>query len=351
MQYRDAEVYATLMRAAAETLQTFARKRWDADLGIVAVLHTWGQTLQLHPHVHCLVTGGALKRDGSAFVQAPKNFRFPVRALSRVFRAICLRELEHLRGARKLTAGPPELADDDAFKQLMLRRHRHAWVGYAERPFAEPQDLIRYLGRYVNRLRQANHRIVAIDDPTVTCRYRDGLQGPQGTGSGEAQAPAGHRHHPPLPSARLAARIPPDPLLRPARRRAAPAAARAMPRAAWPRQSRRPLHRRPRRLPRQAGHRTPVCAQPACRIGPASSRGNRRAKSIGQTGAQAEVEAFLFISVLAYHFVHTLRLQFKAARSISVGTASAARWKGRIASTSRPSAPTDAAFMYAPLNS
>jgi hypothetical protein len=76
-QYHDAEVYAILMRAAAETLQTFARKRWDADLGIVSVLHTWGQTLQLHPHVHCLVTGGALKRDGSAFVQAPKNFLFP----------------------------------------------------------------------------------------------------------------------------------------------------------------------------------------------------------------------------------------------------------------------------------
>jgi hypothetical protein len=73
VQYHPSAVYAALMRAAAETLQTFARKRWDADLGIVAVLHTWGQTLQLHPHVHCLVTGGALKRDGSAFVRAHRQ--------------------------------------------------------------------------------------------------------------------------------------------------------------------------------------------------------------------------------------------------------------------------------------
>ncbi|ESQ10964.1 MAG: hypothetical protein N838_13395 [Thiohalocapsa sp. PB-PSB1] len=120
-QYCDAEVYATLMRSAAETLQTFAHKRWDADLGIVSVLHTWGQTLQLHPHVHCLVTGGALKRDGSGFVQAPNNFLFPVRALSPVFRAIFLHALEDLRAAGKLDAGPPELAEDSEWKQLMVR--------------------------------------------------------------------------------------------------------------------------------------------------------------------------------------------------------------------------------------
>ncbi len=172
-QYHDAEIYSLLLRAAAETLQTFARKRWDADLGIVAVLHTWGQTLQLHPHVHCLVTGGALKRDNSAFVQAPKNFLFPVLALSPVFRAIFLRGLERLRADGKLNAGPPELADDAAFKQLMVDLHRTPWVVYAERPFDAPQHLIRYLGRYVNRIAIANHRIEAIDATGVTFRYRD----------------------------------------------------------------------------------------------------------------------------------------------------------------------------------
>ncbi|WP_082674493.1 transposase [Thiohalocapsa sp. ML1] len=173
VQYHPSAVYAALMRAAAETLQTFARKRWDGDLGIVAVLHTWGQTLQLHPHVHCLVTGGALKRDGSAFVRAPQNFRFPTLALSPVFRAIFLRALEHLRAVGTLAGGPPELADHGDWKQLLIRLHRHDWVVHAEAPFDAPQHLIRYLGRYVNRVAIANHRILDLDDGRVTFRYRD----------------------------------------------------------------------------------------------------------------------------------------------------------------------------------
>jgi len=171
--YCDSQVYSTLMRAAAKTLQTFARERWDADLGIVAVLHTWGQTMQLHPHVHCLVTGGALKRDGSAFVQAPKNFLFPERALSRVFRAVFLRTLERLRAAGKLPTCPAELTDDGAWKRLMIRLHRHDWVVHAEAPFDAPQHLIRYLGRYVNRIAIANYRLVALDAHGVVFRYRD----------------------------------------------------------------------------------------------------------------------------------------------------------------------------------
>jgi hypothetical protein len=98
--YQPAAVYGTLLRAAGETLQTFARRRWDGDLGILAVLHTWGQTLNLHPHVHYLVSGGALKRDGSAFVRAPKNFLFPTRALAPVFRAIFLRACQWPRQAQ-----------------------------------------------------------------------------------------------------------------------------------------------------------------------------------------------------------------------------------------------------------
>jgi hypothetical protein len=172
-QYHPSAVYAILMRAAAETLQTFARNRWGGDLGIVMVLHTWGQTLQLHPHVHCLVTGGALKRDGSAFVQAPKNFLFPHRALARVFRAVFLRELEQLRARDGLIAGPPELADDAAWKTLMRTLHRHDWVVHIEAPFAEPGPLIRYLGRYVNRIAIANHRIESIDGGQIVFRYRD----------------------------------------------------------------------------------------------------------------------------------------------------------------------------------
>jgi hypothetical protein len=198
--YHSAEVYAALMRAAAETLQTFARKQWDADLGIVAVLHTWGQTMNLHPHVHCIVTGGGLKRDGSGFVPAPKNFLFPHRALRRVFRAVFLKHLEAFRAerrasegrpfnldeasareARRLDLGPdayrapdePDLDDDAAWKSLMQQLHQQDWVVHIEAPFADPEPLIRYLGRYVNRIAIANHRIEAIDGGRVTFRYRD----------------------------------------------------------------------------------------------------------------------------------------------------------------------------------
>ncbi|HBG96474.1 MAG TPA: hypothetical protein DDY14_14415, partial [Chromatiaceae bacterium] len=198
--YHSAEVYAALMRAAAETLQTFARKQWDADLGIVAVLHTWGQTMNLHPHVHCIVTGGGLKRDGSGFVPAPKNFLFPHRALRRVFRAVFLKHLKAFRAerrapegrpfnldeasareARRLDLGPdayrapdePDLDDDAAWKSLMQQLHQQDWVVHIEAPFADPEPLIRYLGRYVNRIAIANHRIEAIDGGRVTFRYRD----------------------------------------------------------------------------------------------------------------------------------------------------------------------------------
>jgi len=172
-QYHPVAIYNLLLRAAAETLQTFARNRWGGDLGIIAVLHTWGQTLSLHPHAHCLVTGGVLKRDGSAFIQAPKNFLFPTRALSPVFRAIFLRGLERLRADGDLAGGPPALTEEEDWDALRANLHRHAWVVHAEAPFDEPGHLIRYLGRYVNRIAIANHRIVDIDNAAVTFRYRD----------------------------------------------------------------------------------------------------------------------------------------------------------------------------------
>ncbi len=172
-QYHPVALYNLLLRSAAETLQTFARNRWGGDLGIIAVLHTWGQTLPLHPHAHCLVTGGALKRDGSGFARAPKNFLFHIGALSRVFRPIFLRGLEHLHANGDLAGGPPELSEEADWGALRANLHRHDWVVHAEAPFDEPGHLIRYLGRYVNRIAIANHRIVDIDNGAVTFRYRD----------------------------------------------------------------------------------------------------------------------------------------------------------------------------------
>ncbi len=176
--YNPVILYSLLFQVAAETLQTFAQKRWDAKLGIIMVLHTWGQTLNEHPHVHCIVTGGALKNDGSGFIRAPKNFLFPVEALSRVFREKYLAALEAAKGKGELyLGGQPELQTEVGWARLRGALYRHEWVVYAKRPFAEPQYLLRYLGRYINRIAIANHRIQSIEDGIIAFSYLDNRDG------------------------------------------------------------------------------------------------------------------------------------------------------------------------------
>jgi len=172
--YNPEAIYGLLFRVAAETLQTFAQNRWDGKLGIILALHTWGQTMNDHPHVHCIVTGGVLKNDASAFVRAPKNFLFPVTALSPVFREKFIDALQALKDKGKLDLrGQPQLATDAGWQHLLAKLRTHAWVVYAKQPFAEPGHLIRYLGRYVNRIAIANHRIQSIEDGQVTFTYLD----------------------------------------------------------------------------------------------------------------------------------------------------------------------------------
>ena len=172
--YHPEVLYDLLLRTAAETLQTFAQNRWDGKLGIILVLHTWGQTLNDHPHVHGIVTGGVLKNDGSAFVRAPKNFLFPVRALSKVFREKYLDALQAVKDRGELSlSGQPELATEAGWQRLLAKLRAHPWVVYAKRPFAKPQHLLRYLGRYVNRIAIANHRIQSIEGGYITFTYLD----------------------------------------------------------------------------------------------------------------------------------------------------------------------------------
>ena len=172
--YNPELVYGLLFTIAAETLQTFAQNRWGGKLGLILVLHTWGQTMNEHPHVHCIVTGGVLKNDGSAFVRAPKNFLFPIRALSPVFREKFLAALQAEKDKGKLDLqGQPELGTEAGWQRLLAKLRTHAWVVYAKQPFAEPQHLIRYLGRYVNRIAIANHRIQGIEDGQITFTYLD----------------------------------------------------------------------------------------------------------------------------------------------------------------------------------
>ena len=130
------------------------------------MLHTWGQNLGQHIHLHCVVTGGALARDGSRWIGARKRFLFPVRALSKVFRG---KVLAALRDARDHGSLPAELDTG----QLLRTLHGTPWVVYAKPPFGGPAQVLAYLGRYTHRIAISNERILALHDGVVSFRWRD----------------------------------------------------------------------------------------------------------------------------------------------------------------------------------
>ena len=161
-------VYSLLFQCAVDTLQAFARdpRHLGGELGITAVLHTWGQNLGQHVHLHCVVTGGALASDGSRWIPARKRFLFPVRALSKVFRG---KVLAALRDARDRGSLPAEIATSPLLRTL----HGTSWVVYAKPPFGGPAQVIAYLGRYTHRIAIGNERILALRDGAVHFRWRD----------------------------------------------------------------------------------------------------------------------------------------------------------------------------------
>jgi hypothetical protein len=159
-------VYDTLFEAAWQTLLAFARdkKHLGARPGMVAVLHTWGQTLSLHPHLHCIVPGGGLTEQGRwKGARGKGKYLFPVKAVSRVFRAKYVQLLRE-----KMPAVEKEL-----LKSLFGKQ----WVVYAKRPFAGPEHVVEYLGRYTHKIAISNHRLTAVDEHTVSFAYRDYRQG------------------------------------------------------------------------------------------------------------------------------------------------------------------------------
>ena len=173
-QHEPRVIYHLLFQAAAETLQTFARdpQHLGGDLGITAILHTWGQNLSQHIHLHCLVTGGALAPEGARWIPSHPHFLFPVRALSKVFRAKYLDALQQAFDQRQL---PTEPHDPDLLPTL----RRRPWVVYAKQPFAAPEQVLQYLGRYTHRIALSNDRIVDFRDGVVRFRWRDSADGHQ----------------------------------------------------------------------------------------------------------------------------------------------------------------------------
>src|SRR6266567_5936290 len=172
-----AVVYAILFRTAAETLATIAAdpRHLGAQLGVIAVLHTWGQTLQHHPHVHCVVPGGGPSLDGTHWVACRPGFFLPVRVLSRLFRRLFLQALQNAFNAGKLRffGNLSVLAKPEAFTQRLGQLRRIDWVVFAKPPFGGPEQVLAYLARYTHRVAIANSRIVSLDDGRVGFTWKN----------------------------------------------------------------------------------------------------------------------------------------------------------------------------------
>jgi Putative transposase len=153
-------------------------KHLGAELGGLAVLHTWGGQLQHHPHLHCLLPAGGLAPDGSRWVPCRPDFFLPVRVLSRRFRRLFLEQLEPLYDQGRLTLAGRcrELAEPKAWKHLLATLRDKEWVVYAKEP-CDSEHVLKYLSRYVYRVAISNHRLVALENGQVTFRYKDHKRG------------------------------------------------------------------------------------------------------------------------------------------------------------------------------
>jgi hypothetical protein len=166
-------VYNLLLRSAAATVLEVAAdpKLLGAWTSVLAVLHTWGQNLQFHPHVHCVVPGGGLSPDGTRWVASASNFFLPVRVLSRVFRG------KFLAGLRAAFATGTLRFAADQFEQALSEAVRTDWVVYAKSPFRGPEPVLKYLARYTHRVAISNHRLLGFEDGMVRFRHNDHAHG------------------------------------------------------------------------------------------------------------------------------------------------------------------------------
>jgi len=177
-------LYELLFRAAAETLQEVAAtpRHLGAKIGFLAVLHTWGQNLLDHPHLHCVVPAGGLSPDGSRWIACPKkHFFLPVRVLSAVFQGKFLDSLKRAFAAGKLSfhGRLAELAQPDAFRRLLSTCYDTKWVVYAKRPFGGPEQVLKYLARYTHRVAISNQRLISLEDGRITFRWKNYAEGNQ----------------------------------------------------------------------------------------------------------------------------------------------------------------------------
>jgi len=169
--YNKKVMYNLLFQAAFETLKTLGadKKRLGGEMGLLSVLHTWGQNLSQHNHVHCIVPGGALTSTGQW--KSAKKYLFPVKVLSKLFRGIYVTKLRLAYQQNQLIK-PKGLTSKD-FDNLLDGLMKKDWVVYAKAPFAGPEKLLNYLGRYTHKIAISNHRIISCDKQSVTFKWRD----------------------------------------------------------------------------------------------------------------------------------------------------------------------------------
>ncbi|WP_407659869.1 IS91 family transposase [Methylocystis suflitae] len=172
-----AAVYAILFAAAAEAMTTLASnpRRLGAQIGAVAVLHTWGQTLTHHPHVHCVVPGGGLSREGTRWIAGRPDFFLAVKPLAKLYRRLFLERLQKAydAGALRFLGDLANLTDPQNFRALVADMRGANWVVYAKKPFGGPTQVLAYLGRYTHRVAIANSRLVALDNDHVAFTWKD----------------------------------------------------------------------------------------------------------------------------------------------------------------------------------
>lgn len=171
--------FDALFAAGSQTLLELGRdeKRLGAQLGLTAVLHTWTRDLRFHPHLHCIVMGGGLSDDGQ-WKSTKRDYLFPVAVLSKLFRGKVVAILDEAYRAGELNLrgvegfGVTDAADDAAWLRLKRKLYRTSWVSYAKPPFAGPESVYQYLGRYTHRVGLSNHRLLSATDDAVTFRTR-----------------------------------------------------------------------------------------------------------------------------------------------------------------------------------
>lgn len=176
--YHSGLCYDLLFKAAWQTLDIFGRDpKWlGARLGATMVLHTWGQNLMLHPHIHCILPSGGLGKNGdwiSAKKSGRSGFLFPVKAMSKVFRAIYLRAFMQAWRSGKLVIPPAAPTKEKDIQKWRRNLHRKDWIVFAKAPFGSPKSVVEYLGRYTHKTAISNHRLIKIESNRVFFRYKD----------------------------------------------------------------------------------------------------------------------------------------------------------------------------------